>query len=197
MSRSAAVDDYVAAAPPFARSILEHVRGRVHALVPDAEEAIKWAKPAYLVGGRILLVTAAFKAHAALSFWRAGTALPNAETSAMGQFGRLTALADLPDDTRLDALIVELAEAARTPATAARRSPATSRPALEPHPAFLAALDSEPAARAQFDRFSDSCRREYIEWISEAKRDDTRARRIAEATGWIAQGRKRNWRYER
>ena len=110
MSRDPRIDAYIAKAQPFARPILETVRERVHAAVPGIEETLKWNMPAYTFGGKIVLITAAFKAHMALNFWR-GQELRGDEASAdaMGQFGKIKSIADLPADAELDELIREAA----------------------------------------------------------------------------------------
>ena len=197
MSRDPRIDAYIAKAPPFARPILEHVRARVHAVVPDVDETLKWSMPAYLKGGSILIITAAFKAHAALNFWRGQDLKSSHDTvGAMGQFGKLKSLDDLPADLELDALI-------REAAVMAAKAPTPRKPKHEPkpppnlHPDFAAALSTNPAAKTTLDGFSPSARRDYLEWIAEAKQDGTRAKRIATAIEWLAEGKKRNWKYER
>src|SRR5207253_3895583 len=140
VSREPRIDAYIAKAQPFARPILEKVRERVHATLPDVEEAMKWSMPAYLAGGKIVLITSSFKAHAALNFWRGqeiGDGTPKA--GAMGQLGRLTSLADLPPDTELDSLIREAAALAKT-APAPRKTRHAPKPAPGMHPEFEAAL---------------------------------------------------------
>jgi uncharacterized protein YdeI (YjbR/CyaY-like superfamily) len=196
MSRDPRVDAYIAKAPPFARPILEHLRERVHAVVPDVEEAIKWSAPGFTLHGKILLMMAAFKAHAALNFWRGqeiGDGTPKA--GAMGQFGRLTSVNDLPPDKEFDTLIREAAALART-APAARKTKHSPKPPPEMHPEFAAALAKAPKAKAALDGFSPSARREYLEWIAEAKQDATRQKRIATAVEWLSEGKRRNWKYE-
>ena len=140
---------------------------------------------------------AAFKAHAALNFWRGqelGDGAPKA--GAMGQFGTLTEVADLPPDAELDAMIGEAAALAKT-APAPRKTKHEPKPAAEMHPYFAAALDAHPAARATLDGFSPSARRDYLEWVSEAKQEATRAKRIATAVEWLSEGKKRHWKYEK
>lgn len=196
MSREPRIDAYIAKAQPFARPILEKVRERVHAVIPDAEEAMKWSMPAYLTGGKIVVITSAFKAHAALNFWRGqeiGDGQPKA--GAMGQFGGLTSLDDLPTEKELDALIREAAQLAKT-GPAPRKPKHEPKPVPEMHPEFAAALGKSPKAKATFDAFPPSCRREYLEWVGEAKRDETRAKRIATSVEWLAEGKRRNWKYE-
>jgi len=139
---------------------------------------------------------AAFKAHAALNFWRGqelGDGAPKA--GAMGQFGRLETVSDLPPDAELDALIAEAAALATT-APAPRKTKHEPKPAATLHPDFAAALESNPAAKATLDGFAPSARRDYLDWISEAKQEATRAKRIATAIEWLAQGKKRHWKYQ-
>ena len=103
MSREPRVDAYIAKAPPFARPILRKVRERVHAVMPDVEEAMKWSHPTYCRNGKIVLGTAAFKEHAAINFWRGAELGLSRSGEAMGQLGRLTSVDDLPKE--LDAMI--------------------------------------------------------------------------------------------
>ena len=196
MSRDPRIDAYIANAAPFARPILEHVRERVHAAVPDAEETIKWSAPGFTLNGKILLMMAAFKQHAALNFWRGqeiGDGSPKA--GAMGQFGRLTTVSDLPPDDQLDGMLREAAALAAT-APAPRKTKHAPKPAPEMHPEFAAALAKAPKAKAVLDGFPPSAQRDYLEWISEAKQDATRAKRIATAIEWLAEGKRRHWKYQ-
>jgi len=196
MSRDPRIDAYLAKVQPFARPILEHVRARVHAVIPDVEETLKWSMPAYTRKGAILLITAAFKAHVALNFWRGQEMRGGAaKDDAMGQFGRIASLAGLPGNDELDALIAEAARLATAP-KAPRKAKAAPKPAAEVHPAFAAALGANPAAKATLYGFSPSARRDYLDWIAEAKRDSTRDERIKTAIIWLAEGKKRHWKYE-
>ena len=140
---------------------------------------------------------AAFKAHAALNFWRGqelGDGAPKA--GAMGQFGKLTSVDDLPPDAELDNLIAEAAALACT-APAPRKVKHEPKPAASLHPDFAAALESNPAAKATLESFSPSARRDYLDWIAEAKQEATRAKRIATAVEWLSEGKKRHWKYEK
>lgn len=197
MSGDPRVDAYIAKAQPFARPILEKVRERVHAVIPDIEEAMKWSMPAYTVGGKIVLITAAFKAHVALNFWR-GQELRGEQTNAdaMGQFGKIRSLDELPSDAELDRLIREAAELSASAPTP-RKAKHAPKPAPSMHPDFAAALAKAPKAKANLDSFPPSAQRDYLEWIAEAKQDSTRQKRIATAIEWIGEGKKRHWKYER
>ena len=190
------IDAYIAKAAPFARPILEHVRERVHAAAPEAEETLKWSMPSFTIDGKILIGMAAFKQHAALNFWR-GQELRGAEASrdAMGQFGKLTSVNELPGNAELDALIRQAAELAKT-APAPRKVKHEPKPPAELHPEFAKALAASPKAQATLDGFPPSARREYLDWVAEAKQDKTRAKRIADAVEWLSEGKRRHWKYE-
>ena len=196
MSRDPRIDAYIAKAAPFAKPILEKVRERVHGALPQAEETLKWSMPAYTQSGKIVLITAAFKAHMALNFWR-GHELrgDSANADAMGQFGKIRSIDDLPPDAELDALIHEAAALAQT-APAPRKAKHEPKPPPAMHPEFAAALAKVPAARATLDGFSPSAQRDYLEWVGEAKQETTRQKRIADAVQWLSEGKKRHWKYE-
>jgi uncharacterized protein YdeI (YjbR/CyaY-like superfamily) len=190
------IDAYIAKAQPFARPILTHIRDRVRAVVPDVQETLKWGAPSFVLEGKILLMMAAFNAHAALNFWR-GQELrgDQANADAMGQFGKLTSIEDLPPNKELDTLIRQAAELTRS-VPAPRKPKHAPKPAPELHPDFAAALGSAPEAKEVLDGFSPSARRDYLEWISDAKQDATRHKRIATAIEWLSEGKKRHWKYE-
>lgn len=192
MSRDPGIDGYIAKAKPFARPILEKVRERLHALVPDIEEAIKWSHPTYSKGGKLILGTSAFKEHVSVHFWRGQELGLASEGRTMGQLGRLTSVDELPAD--LDAIIARAAEMSEAPARPKPKNP--PKPMPDPHPDFAKALDNSPAAKAVFDAFAPSHRREYLEWISDAKQEATRQKRIATAIEWLSEGKRRNWKYE-
>jgi uncharacterized protein YdeI (YjbR/CyaY-like superfamily) len=193
VTREPRIDAYIARAKPFARPILEKVRERVHAVVPDIEEAMKWGHPTYCRGGKILLGTAAFKEHAAVNFWRGQELGLAREEGAMGQLGKLKNVADLPPN--LDELIAKAAELAQS-APAPRKAKHAPKPVPQLHPDFAKALAKAPKAKAVLDSFPPSAQRDYLEWISEAKQESTRAKRIATAVEWLTEGRRRHWKYE-
>jgi uncharacterized protein YdeI (YjbR/CyaY-like superfamily) len=197
MNRDPRVDAYIDRQAEFAKPILTHLREAVHSACPEAGEAIKWGMPTFMYKGEILAHMAAFKAHASFGFWRGSLVVgeENEQQSAMGQFGRLTSIEDLPDDRVLAELIrkaVALADAGVKPL----RNKTTKAP-LEAPDDLAAALRENAAASATFEGFSPSCRREYVEWVTEAKRPETRAKRVAQAVEWMAEGKKRNWKYEK
>jgi len=188
------VDAYMAKRAEFAQPILSEIRARMHAACPEVEEAIKWGMPAFLYRGRPLANMAAFKAHASFGFWAREGIETGKEGEAMGQFGQLKRVADLPDKASFEKLVHEaiaLIEAGAP--TRARRAP---KPEAEVPAALAEALAKDPAAKANFDAFPPGARREYCEWIADAKRDSTRDKRVADAVAWLREGKKRNWKYE-
>lgn len=197
MSRDPRVDAYIERQADFARPILNHLREAVHSACPEAEETLKWSMPHFLYKGQMLAGMAAFKAHATFGFWRGKEVLggTGAERQAMGQFGRLTSLDDLPPPEVLAGLIRKAM--ALTEQGPKARPKAAPKPELPTPEDLQNALDGNAAARAIFDAFPPSCRREYVAWIVEAKRPETRASRVAQAVQWIAEGKKRNWKYEK
>jgi uncharacterized protein YdeI (YjbR/CyaY-like superfamily) len=192
----ARIDEYIHRQADFAKPILRHLRETVHAACPEAEETLKWSMPTFLYKGEQLAGMAAFKAHASFGFWRGSLVLGDETKSdeGMGQFGRLTSVDDLPEPAVLAGMIrkaMELTDAGVKPV----RNKTTK--ALLPMPDDLrAALDAEPAAARTFDAFSPSSQREYVEWVTTAKQAATREKRIAQTVEWVAEGKKRNWKYE-
>jgi uncharacterized protein YdeI (YjbR/CyaY-like superfamily) len=189
------VDAYIGEAAPFAKPILTHLRRLVHTACPEVRETIKWGMPTFEYHG-ILCHLAAFKAHCAFGFWNRELKIENASDEAMGQFGRIAALVDLPHDKVLLELVKEAARLNEAGKKAGRPAERPVPPELPLPPLLAAALKKNAAARAAFEGFSPSHRREYIEWISDAKRDETRARRVATAIEWLEAGKPRNWKYE-
>ena len=194
------VDAYIAKAADFAKPVLRHLRKLVHEECPEAVETIKWGMPSFVLDGKILCGMAAFKAHCTFGFWnrevRRGLRRDGSGEDAMGDLGRIAGLADLPPAADLRRGVRKAAALIRTPAPARTPRPRKTARAL-PIPADLAAaLKKSPKVKAAFDAFSPSHRNEYVEWITGAKRDETRAKRLATALAWIAQGKSRNWKYE-
>lgn len=192
------IDAYIARAAPFARPILEHLRATVHEACPGAEETLKWSAPHFTHGGRILAGMAAFKQHAAFAvpMLDAGEGAGAGRDDAMGHYGRITALSDLPARRTL---VAQLRKAARAIDNGAKlpRKRAAAKPPLPVPDAFTRALAKNAAAKRQFAAFPPGKQRDYVEWIAEARQVATRERRIAQAVEWIAEGKSRNWKYER
>lgn len=195
------IDAYIAKAAPFAQPVLHHIRALVHSTVPGLAETIKWGMPHFVLHGKNLAGMAAFKAHCALVIHGDGRQGDggkgdSGQGDAMGQYGKIAALADLPPEATLKANLLEAAQRIESAGTAVKKKAAPRAAKAEiPVPDDLAAALSD-TARAVLDGFAPSHRREYLEWITEAKRSETRASRIAQAAEWLAEGKKRNWKYE-
>lgn len=189
------VDAYIARAQPFAQPILTHLRALVHGHAPGAEETLKWGVPHFTLGGQNLAGMAAFKAHATFGFWRDEevTGGPR-DTGAMGSMGRLASLADLPDDAAMAAMIARAVQlcAAGKP----KRPPRPPKAPLDLPEDLAAALAVNATTQAYWDGFAPGQRRDYIEWVIEAKREETRAKRIETIVAQVAEGKDRNWKYK-
>jgi len=199
MSRSPAVDTYLAACPPFAQPLLRHLRKLVHQACPAVSESIKWSHISFDYQGRILCFFAAFKAHASFGFWHQEVvkriANEGVKTSeAHGSLGRLKDKKDLPNDKtllRYLKMAMELQVSGKSP-----RQIRKPRPALPMPPGLADALRRNARAAAHWEKFSPSARRDYIEWITDAKRDETREQRLLTTLDWVGEGRKRHWKHE-
>jgi uncharacterized protein YdeI (YjbR/CyaY-like superfamily) len=199
-SKDPRVDAYIHRAAPFAQPILERLRTAVHQGCPNAEETIKWSMPFFMHGDRILANMAAFKQHCTFGFWHGRDAADRGkDNEAMGQFGRITATSDLPPARELKTLVqaavkrIDEAGGAPRPTQAAKAPP---KPALLMPADLEAALAAEAAARKTYEGFPPGKQREYLEWVIEAKRPETRAKRIAQAVEWLAEGKSRHWKHQ-
>jgi uncharacterized protein YdeI (YjbR/CyaY-like superfamily) len=196
--RNPEVDAYIMGAAPFARPILRHLRVLIHRGCPEIEEKIKWGSPHFAYKGPIAGM-AAFNAHCAFGFWKGELIFgekPEAK-EAMGHFGRIERKADLPED---GVLLSYLQKAiALNEAGIKRPQPSRVKGAREllVPPDLAQALKRNPRARQTFEKFSFSKRKDYVEWITEAKRTETRAQRLTTTMEWLAAGKSRNWKYER
>ena len=189
------IDRYIGRAAPFSRPILTRLRKVVRATSPDIDETIKWGAPFFTYKRAPLCFMAAFTAHCTFGFWR-GSLLAAGDTKAreaMGSFGRITKLSDLPSATKLTALIRAAMKLKDDGVKAPNKHPRKPAPRMPAY--FAAGLRGNARARAAFDAFTPSRRREYIEWLAEAKTEATRTRRLTSAIEWIAAGKPRNWQY--
>jgi uncharacterized protein YdeI (YjbR/CyaY-like superfamily) len=194
------IDAYIAKSADFAKPVLNHIRKLVHAGCSDVEETMKWSFPHFMHHG-ILCNMAAFTNHCTFGFWKGalifgkGKGPGNKQNEAMGQFGRITAISDLP---KAKALIGYIKEAARLNVIGARlparRKPKTKKELIVPAE-LMSALKENAKANSAFQDFSYSHKKEYVEWITEAKAERTRKRRLATAIEWMAEGKPRHWKY--
>lgn len=194
----ARIDAYIDQAAPFAQPILRHLRALIHQACPEIEEAFKWSRPTYLYRGRLFCGTAAFKAHATFGIWHQDMAKVfdqeiGKSNQAMGVLGRITALEDLPSDAMM-LRYIKTAKKLHDDGKPTRSKPQPRAPLPVPTD-LAAALKKNKSAAATFEKLPPSHRREYIEWLTEAKRDETRQKRLATTVEWLAEGKSRNWKY--
>jgi len=196
------IDAYIAKSADFAKPILNHLRSLVHKACPDATETIKWGMPFFENSGSILCNMAAFKQHCSFGLWNAPLLkdpkgiLQVKDKNAMGHFDRITSLKDLPADS---VILAYLKEAASLNAQGVKKpvSKKEPKPELAVPAELAAALKKNKKAKATFDNFSPSGRREYIEWIVEAKTGATREKRLATTIEWLEEGKQRMWKYQK
>ncbi len=189
------VDDYIARSAEFAQPILERLRAIVHEACPEVEETLKWSMPAFVYHG-ILCGMASHKHHCTFGFWKGSmvTGDDARATEAMGQFGRITKLSDLPAK-RVISIYVKKAMKLNEQGVRVPTPPKRTKAKVVVPADLRDALEKNRKAKAAFEAFSPSHRREYIEWITEAKRDETRKRRLATTLEWLAEGKPRHWKY--
>jgi uncharacterized protein YdeI (YjbR/CyaY-like superfamily) len=195
-TRDKRVDAVIAKSQDFAKPIMEHLRAAVHEGCPECEETIKWSMPFFMYKGSILCMMASFKQHCTFGFWRASGIGPGLQDEAMGSFGRITSVKDLPAKKTLVMMVqqaVQRKDMGVKPAPKPRKAP--QRLVVPSY--FMAAVKKNKKALATFEAFPYSKRKDYVEWVTEAKGEETRARRLKTSVEWLAEGKARHWKYER
>jgi uncharacterized protein YdeI (YjbR/CyaY-like superfamily) len=195
-TRDPRVDAYIAKQAEFAPPILTYLREIVHSACPKVEEDIKWGAPFFMYHGTMCQM-AAFKQHVAFGFWKGALVVGRSsgeDDRAAGQFGRITSVKDLPSKAELTRYIKKAMQINEEGVSVPKTKKA--RPELPVPPELSAALAKNKKARAAFEAFPPSHKRDYSEWIGEAKREETKAARVAQAIEWIAEGKPRHWKYQ-
>jgi uncharacterized protein YdeI (YjbR/CyaY-like superfamily) len=199
------IDAYIAKSADFAKPILLHIRELVHKACPDVEEKVKWGMPFFDYKGEMLCHIASFKQHAVMGFWKAplmkdSVLLENAKAeTAMGHLGKLTSLKDLPPDKKITAWIKEAMllndKGIKLPSKV--KPTEKEKKELTVPDYFTKALAKNKKAKQVFENFAYSHKKEYVMWITEAKTEETRDKRMETALEWIAEGKSRLWKYEK
>ncbi|WP_426476762.1 YdeI/OmpD-associated family protein [Chryseobacterium sp. CBSDS_008] len=198
---SVKVDEYLEKSPGFAQPILQYLREIIHETCPDAEEAIKWKFPTFMYKGKILCSITAFKQYCSLGFWlhQEMKTLQEIETTAeknsLFSLGKITCIEDLPSRAQLKIAIQEAMELTDMGFTMKKAPP--SKVEMEVPDYFQSALNARPKAKEIFEKASPSFRKEYIAWVTEAKTETTRNKRLFQSLEWIAEGKGRNWKYQK
>ena len=197
------IDNYIAKSADFAKPILNHIRELVHEACPDVEEKMKWSFPHFDYKGEMMCSMAAFKQHAVFGFWKAAlmkdpVLVENARSEvAMGHLGRLTSVKDLPADKKMLGWIKEAMQLTDKGIKLPAKAKAADKKELVVPDYFEKALTKNKKAKLVFENFAWSHKKEYLEWITGAKTEETRNKRMATALAWLAEGKSRNWKYER
>jgi len=195
------IDAYISKSADFAKPILKHIRELVHKACPDVEEKIKWGFPHFDYHNGPMCHMAAFKQHSALGFWKAtlmkdGSLVENAKAeTAMGHLGKITSLQDLPADKKLMAWIKEAMKLNEQGIKLVPKKTADKKELIVPD-YFSKALSKNKQALKNFTEFSYSHKKDYLQWLTEAKTEETRVKRMTTAIEWLAEGKSRNWKYE-
>ena len=196
------VDAYIAKKAPFAQPILRELRAIVHEAYPAIEEDIKWGAPAFMHKG-IVCIMAGFKEHVGVNFWKGALIVPSnarraSDDKGMQQLEKVRSVGELPPRKKIIGYVqaaVKLNEGGVPTPNRGKEAPAKRKGPIRTPPSLAKALARNAKAKATYDGFSPSHKREYVEWISEAKTEETRDRRIEQALGWMADGKPRNWKY--
>ena len=200
------VDKYIGSAQEFAQSILNHLRELTHKGCPEIEETVKWGMPFFEFRGKIVCCMGAFKKHCRFGFWgkEIRVVLREAKVAGMngsGWFERITHIDELPADksmidfVRQAAVMIESGNYT-SPIAARNQKAKAKKPTVKMTKEFAVALKKNKKAATSFAAFSPSAKREYVEWVADAKRPETRDKRIATAVKWISEGKQRNWKYQ-
>lgn len=198
------IDEYIKNAQPFAQPILTHIRAIIHKSCPEVEETIKWGFPHFEYKGAILCSMASFKQHCAFGFWKASIMkdpekiLHIGEKASMGHFNKITALQDLPSNKIFTAYIMQAAKLNEEGVTLPSKAKGSIKPKDVEVPEYVQkALKEDKKALEVFSAFAPSHKKEYLQWITEAKTEPTRNKRIETMMGWLKEGKSRNWKYEK
>lgn len=201
MVKSVQVDQYILKSPDFAQIILDHIRFLVHSACPDIQEQIKWGFPNFIYKGKILCHMAAYKQHCSFGFWNSEhledqhQILQKIGKTSMGQIGRIESIEQFPDGD----IVFDLLKSAMHQIDSGivpKKSSKASKPVDLPE-ILISALNQAPEAKAHFERFTASQKREYIDWIKDAKADATKERRLQTIIEWVSEGKTRQWKYQK
>ena len=197
-NKDSRVDAYIERSADFARPILTHLRKLVHKASPKVSETVKWSMPAFEYKG-LVCGLAAFKQHCTFGFWKQSLLEQDAfstEKTAMGSFGRITSKKDLPPDDVIIKLVQQAVELNENGVKVPKAKPTATKKDLVIPDYLTAALKKNKAAKTTFENFPYSCKKEYVEWLTEAKTEPTREKRLATTIEWLSEGKRRNWKYE-
>ncbi|WP_294671651.1 YdeI family protein [uncultured Fluviicola sp.] len=202
-ARNEQITQYISKSADFAKPILHELREIVHDFCPDTEEAMKWSMPFFMYRGKILCSFASFKNHCSFGFWLHSEMsdphgiFKRSLEGGMGSLGKITSLEDLPETEHLGAYILEAMALIEQGTIPRELNPKFKKPVGEIPEELTALLDVNPKAKAAFESFPPSYQREYINWITEAKREETKQRRLQQTIENLQEGKSKDWKYMR
>jgi uncharacterized protein YdeI (YjbR/CyaY-like superfamily) len=173
----------------------------VHKACPEVEEKIKWGMPHFDYKGEMMCSMASFKQHAVFGFWKAAlmkdkVLLETAKSEvAMGHLGRITSLNDLPSDKQIMSWIKEAMDL-NDRGIRAKKKPVEQK-AVEVPGFVVKALKENKQAWTIWENFAPGHRKEYVQWITEAKTEATLEKRLQQTIEGVAEDKGRNWKYEK
>lgn len=194
-------NDYINQSQPFAQPILQYLRKLIHDTHPELEEEFKWSFLAFTLNGRIIVSMASFKEHVAFGFWLGEhmkdpyKIFVTGKDRAMGQLGKIQSIEDLPERKILEEYIAECIQLSESGKKITTGKKNTKTPQLVEPDYFTEQLESNINAFENYNTFSASKKRDYIEWLMDAKTEATRNKRLTQAIEWISEGKPRNWKY--
>ncbi len=194
------IDEYIYKSASFAQPILKHLRELVHKACPNVEETMKWSFPHFDYKGSFCSM-ASFKNHCAFGFWKESIMKDNAgflnqqNKTGMGSLGKITSLKDLPSDKILVDYIKEAVELNERGIKLPPRKKTIEQDLLVPA-GLVTALNKNKKAKSVFEAFSPSHKKEYIVWITEAKTETTREKRVETTIEMLIEGKSKNWKYQ-
>jgi uncharacterized protein YdeI (YjbR/CyaY-like superfamily) len=199
--RDKRIDVYIAKSAPFAQPILNHLRDLVHTACPDVEETMKWSFPHFDYAGEILCSMASFKKHCSFGFWKASLLsdpeglLEVVGKTSMGSLGQITSLSDLPSDRILIKYTREAAKLNKEGVKVPSKAKTPVKKELQVPDYFMKAISKNKKALKTFEGFSNTNKKEYVEWVDGAKTEETKEKRLETAVEWMADGKIRHWKY--
>lgn len=196
-----AIDNYIAKSADFAKPILDHIRKLVHQACPAVEEKMKWSFPHFDYKNEMMCSMAAFKQHCVVGFWKASlmkdpVLIENARSEvSMGHMGKITSLKDLPPDKKLIGYIKEAMKLNDLGVKLPPKVKSTGSKEITMPDYFQRALNKNKKALQTFENYAYSHKKEYLEWITGAKTEETRNKRLETALEWLSEGKSMHWKY--
>lgn len=197
-----AIDEYINKSEDFARPILNHLREIIHQACPEVSEVIKWSFPNFEYRGQILCSMASFKKHCSFGFWLGAemedpdNILNKVGNTSMGNFGKITSISSLPKDILIIKYIHEAMKLSEN-GVKKKTSSTTDKKSLIIPEYIIEFIEKHPKAKDVFNNFSYSCKKEYVQWIEEAKQESTKLKRLEKAIIMMEEGKEFNWQYKK